>query len=164
MNVVDSLTHFPDAAGGLQLRKNRRGQLYDIEDAGRFAIFRETIQTKPLDAEPVVLVIGFQLKLIGSNGFLHWLFQRACIITTPFWAGLRGFRVKLWMVNPETKGYLGIYEWRGIDNAQAYIQFLIPILKIFSIHTSIWHQMHEHRNIEPYLQSRRIGVHDTIGE
>ncbi len=162
MNVVDSLTHFPDAAAGLQLRKHRLGQQFDIENAGRFSIFRETIQTKPLDAEPVVLVIGFRLKLIKSITVLHWLFQRLCIITTPFWAGLSGFRTKLWMVNPTTQDYMGIYEWRGVDNAQGYIHFLVPILQIFAIHSSIWHRTYEHQDLEQYLQSRQVVEHDTI--
>ena len=49
---------------------------------------------------PNVLVVGFQLKVIGAHPIPHWIFQRCCLLTTPFWSGLPGFSVKLWMVDP----------------------------------------------------------------
>lgn len=55
-----------------------------------------------------MLVVGFHHRPLGVRPFPHWLFQRACVLTTPFWSGFRGFRGKLWLVNPETKTYLDI--------------------------------------------------------
>lgn len=138
----------------LKLKKDRLGNLYQIERAGRYAIFRETINTKIPREEPTVLVVGFRLKWIKSSGFLHWLFQRCCILTTTFWGGFSGFKVKLWMVDSETKNYLGIYQWYGERNAQTYVDFLTPILNFFSVKNSVWRRLHSNVELNNYLTFR----------
>lgn len=157
--ATDSVRRFLRlATSGLSLRKDRLGTQYDIEGASRYAIFRETVSTCAGDEPPVVLVVGFQLKVAGRNSVLHWLFQRVCICTTPFWSGFAGFRVKLWMVDPYTKDYLGVYEWRGTQNAQRYIAFLTPVLQFFSVKDSVWCHMHTHEALEPFLARRVVSV------
>lgn len=95
--------------GYIRLKDDRVGKPYLVSQHGPYAVFRETINRQAADDPPVTLVVGFRLKLLGVNPMLHWLFQRVCMLTTPFWSGFRGFGTKLWMVDPETKGYLGIY-------------------------------------------------------
>src|SRR5262249_6482623 len=110
--ALQSARTFANLGGrhALRLRHARLGELYDLGARGEFGVFRETVRTGAGHDQPVVLVVGFRLKVIGSNPAAHWLFQRCCILTTPFWSGFRGFRVKLWMVDPVTKNYLGIYD------------------------------------------------------
>lgn len=141
----------------LELRRQRIGALYDVPPAGQYAIFRETVSNiHTVHEKPVVLVFGFRLKLIGSNPFFHWLFQRVCILTTPFWSGFTGFRIKLWMADPQTKNYLGIYEWLGEKNAAVYINFLTPILKFFSTRESVWHELYPGAQFEAFLAERLV--------
>ncbi|MFH0853835.1 MAG: hypothetical protein V1853_05565 [bacterium] len=135
----------------MRLRKTRWIGLYNAENRGKFKVFRETISRRRLPDPPVVIVVGFRLKLAGTNPLLHWLFQGACIVTTPFWSGLKGYRVKLWLVDPATKNYLGIYDWQGQANAENYIDFLLPILKCFSIPNSVWYKIYTNQKIEAYL-------------
>lgn len=135
----------------LHLRRNRLGQSYEIEQKGTYQIFRETVTTSNLQDVPVVLIVGFHLKFIGSNRFMHWLFQRCCILTTPFWSGFKGFRVKLWMVDPKTKNYLGIYQWLGKENAQIYVDILVKILRLVSTKYSIWYSLYNKKLLECYL-------------
>ena len=97
----------------LHLRRDRLGERYTIDQGGTYAIFRETVCDDTAASPGVVLVVGFRLRVIHGNPALHWLFQRLCILTTPFWSGFRGFHVKLWMVDPTSKNYLGIYSWIG---------------------------------------------------
>jgi hypothetical protein len=124
-----------------------------------FEVFRETVSRAPdrEDAEHVVLVVGFRLRLIGAFAPAHWLFQRACIMTTPFWSGLRGFRVKLWMVDPETKDYAGIYDWAGRGDAQRYLRALTPVLRAVSVSGSVWDRV-EDAPFEEFLLSSRAGL------
>lgn len=136
----------------LHLRRNRVGKIYQIKKADNYKIFRETISTKIIDKPLTVLVVGFRLKLIDANSFLHWIFQRVCILTTPFWGGFKGFKTKLWMVNPSNKNYLGVYEWYGMDNAKKYIDFLIPILKFFSVSGSVRHSIYRDTSIDKFLR------------
>ena len=133
----------------LRLNHKRIGATYTIKN-GTYAIFRETERPKAT-GEAVILVIGFRLKLIRSSRLFHWIFQRTCILTTPFWSGLAGFKTKLWMVDADTKNYLGIYDWRGKKDADRYINFLLPILKFFSLRGSVWAWQIYDQDFERYL-------------
>lgn len=135
----------------LRHRKDRLGVPYDLEGRGKYVAFRETVSSKEWAGEPTVLVIGFRLKLIGRNRAFHWLFQRVCLLTTPFWCGLDGFKIKMWMVEPKTKDYAGVYLWRGEENTKNYVAFLVPILKFFSVKDSIWWKIHPRRTVDQYL-------------
>ncbi len=49
---------------------------------------------------PAVLQPRFHLGILTPRRRrLHALFRVVCIVTTPFFVGIRGFRSKLWMVD-----------------------------------------------------------------
>ena len=102
--ILASVFRFGELAalGRLRLRRDRLGATYRIDGRGTYAIFRETGSSEPSAKPDIVLVVGFRLKALNANPVLDWIFQRLCILTTPFWSGFWGFRVKLWMVDPET--------------------------------------------------------------
>ncbi len=143
------------AARRIRLRRDRLGEAYRIDRGGAYRIFRETVSHDGTSAESVVLVVGFRLRLLRSLRWPHWLFQRACILTTPFWSGFRGFRVKLWMVDPRTRNYLGIYEWAGRDHAQTYVDALVRVLRPLSTPSSVWYDLYPDQKLEPFLQVRK---------
>jgi hypothetical protein len=138
----------------LCLRRARRGALYHLGSRGDFAVFRETVRLSPTHDRPVVLVVGFRLRWIDSFATAHWLFQRCCILTTPFWSGFTGFRVKLWMVDPVTRNYLGIYEWDGRASAQKYVDALVRVLKPLSVPGSVWYELIDEQ-FAAYLSDHR---------
>jgi hypothetical protein len=135
------------------ITRNRLGKSYEIDQGGIYKVFRDSVADFKIK-EPTVLVVGFRLKVISSNPVMHWLFQRVCILTTPFWSGFTGFRVKLWMVNPETKDYLGIYQWDGGKNTKVYVTALEKVLKPLSTPKSVWYEIVPKQNLEPYLAKR----------
>lgn len=53
---------------------------------------------------------------------LHALFRVVCIVTTPFFVGLPGFRSKLWMVDPATGGGSVTYELVTASTVRAYLE------------------------------------------
>ena len=110
-----------------------RAQIYEV--------FRDTIGDDGVEGARCVLVVAFRLRVIGSFPPMHWLFQRVCLLTTPFWSGFRGFREKLWMVDPETKSYLGIYDWAGAENAKIYVDALVRVLRPISTKDSVWYEI-----------------------
>ena len=152
LTAARSVLLFPITLVGLYRGENMH-RTYGIPGHGRYTVFRDTIQLREAwrDVTPMILVIGFRLRWIKSNRFFHWLFQRVCIITTPFWSGLIGFKEKLWMVDRITKEYLGIYQWLGERPARYYIAFLIPILRIFSLSRSIWYTVVPATPLNRYL-------------
>jgi hypothetical protein len=144
------------SSNSLHMRRDRLGKLYKVDQGDTYMIFRETISRKKMLDKPVVLIVGFRLRVIKSNPIFHWLFQRVCILTTPFWSGFTGFRVKLWMVDPHTKNYLGIYEWLGADNAQVYVNALVRVLRPLSTKGSVWYEIQADQKLELYLRKHNI--------
>jgi hypothetical protein len=146
----------------LRLRRDRLGRAFTIESAGTFQIFRETVSSADTLEQPAVLVVGFRLRALRSNSLLHWFFQRGCILTTPFWSGFRGFRVKLWMVDSRSKNYLGIYEWAGTRDAQTYVDLLVRVLRPLSTTGPVWYQLYPYQELEPFLLDHAAaGLHEA---
>lgn len=143
-------------AGTLHLRTDRLGARVHVGEHGDYAIFRETTGDDGVPGEPAVLVVGFRLKVIRSNPAGHWLFQRLCLLTTPFWSGFPGCRVKLWMVNPATKDYLGIYRWAGADHATHYAVALAKVLRAVSTADSVWYQVFPATDFDAFLAERAL--------
>jgi hypothetical protein len=139
----------------LHLRKDRLKGSF-ILGGKAYKIFRETVNVSPDSEIPVILVIGFRLKMIKSNKVMHWLFQRICILTTPFWSGIKGFYIKLWMVDPVTGSYAGIYEWRGEENGRKYVAALLAVLKPLSTQGSVWSKIIPNKNLDEYLESVNV--------
>lgn len=154
--AIKSLARFPALAvrHELHARHGRLGVLYRLPGRGRFRVFRETASAHPVP-DPTVLAVGFRLRLIGDNRFLHWLFQRVCVLTTPFWSGFAGFGTKLWMVDPETHNYLGLYQWDTPPAANAYVNALTRVLKAVSTTGSVWHELYPRQRLEIFLLSHR---------
>lgn len=139
-------------SGSLYLAHTRIGQTYEVKQQS-YSIFRETVSNKTIDEKPVILIVGFRLKFLRSIPIFHWVFQRVCIFTTPFWSGFRGFRIKLWMVDQNTKDYLGIYEWEGEQHARTYVTTLSKILHPLSVNHSVWYEIITDQLFEKYLEA-----------
>jgi menaquinone-dependent protoporphyrinogen oxidase len=153
--VLSSLARFPGlvAHHTLRLRRGRLGRTYRLCDRHSYQVFRET--TRPIDDErPTVIEVGFRLKVLGSAPVPHWLFQRLCILTTPFWSGFDGFGTKLWMVDPNTRSYAGIYEWRDASHARTYLRVLLPVLRAVSVPGSVFAETHPDSHLTAFLSQR----------
>jgi hypothetical protein len=77
------------------------------------------------------------------------------ILTTPFWSGFDGFGTKLWMVDPRTHSYAGIYEWGGSTEAQRYLGVLLPILRAVSTKGSVVCKVHSDTELTAFPDERR---------
>lgn len=142
----------------LHLRRGRLGHRYAIQDGRIYKVFRETVCCEAATPSPTVLVVGFKLRLLGDKGFGHWLFQRVCILTTPFWSGFKGFRAKLWMVSPTSGHYLGVYDWDGQAKALEYARVLERILKPLSRAGSVWYALNPGLRLDAYLMEHDLQV------
>ena len=63
-----------------------------------------------------MLAVWFRLRAIPPGARVRrWLFERLCILNTVLFAGIDGYLVKLWMVNPDDVGLRGpvLLELRG---------------------------------------------------
>jgi hypothetical protein len=120
-----------------------------------YRVFRETARP---DAEgspdACAIEVCFRLRWARASRTAHWLFQRACILTTPFWSGFDGFATKLWMVEPASGAYAGIYEWDGPEDARAYLDVLLPVLRAVSVRGSVGFELHAGMRLEELLGGR----------
>ena len=153
--ALKSSWHWAELAtsGRLKIGRDHVRKSYTIDEGGTYTVFRQTNSNDGWIGKETVLVVGFRLKLIGDNQFAHRLFQRVCILTTPIWSGFRGFRIKLWMVDPKTNNYLGIYKWAGLPDAEHYARYLIQVLNFFSEPGTVWYHTYP-ADFELYLQQR----------
>jgi hypothetical protein len=154
-----SFVRFPGPAlrRELRLATERLGRCYRLCDGHSYRVFRETVRPLP-DRRRAVIEVGFRLKLIRSAAAPHWLFERLCILTTPFWSGFDGFATKLWMLEPHTRSYAGIYEWADDDAARAYLDVLLPVLRVVSVSGSVFCKLHPDTELEDFLPGRRAGL------
>jgi hypothetical protein len=86
-------------------------------DDGKWMVLRELVFTsRDVSSDPKIIfrprfhVKGMSPKI---NEWFSWL-------PIPFFAGLPGFRRKLWLLDPVSGDFSGYYEWQTADDANNY--------------------------------------------
>ncbi|HEX6255853.1 MAG TPA: hypothetical protein VFZ70_08570 [Euzebyales bacterium] len=128
-------------AGRLSQPTTHRARPLHFADGTTSYVFRETLVDGLPTTEPAVLVVRFSLRLVGTNPWLHAAFRRECVLHTPLFAGFPGFRSKLWLTDPHTGVYRGLYEWDGADRAVHYAETLARLLALVSAPQSVHHHV-----------------------
>lgn len=103
--------------GRLHFPRQRVGQTIDL-DGESWVIFREAA-LDPRVGDPVVPEAIFRPRFHVAHMSVR---QNIFFSLLPMWLifGLPGFRSKLWMVNPQTGDFSGLYEWNTIRDAENY--------------------------------------------
>jgi hypothetical protein len=79
------------------------------------------------------------------------LFERGCIVNTMLFAGFDGYAVKLWMVDPETSDYAGLYSWSSAAEADRYGSYITNVLRPLSRAGSLGYAVLPATELESYL-------------
>jgi hypothetical protein len=156
-----------------------RGEIHHVDDHlgthlamsdGRtFVPFRNTISTAPRPgaraSRPAVLQARFRLEPLPAHRHrLHALFRVVCIATTPFFVGLPGFRSKLWMVDPWTGEFAGLYQWDSEEAAAGYERGLVRILQRLSTPGSVSSELVPDTTVDEYLRfGAAVAAVESIG-
>lgn len=141
------------ATGRLTMPRERVGTEIVFADGSRSVVFRETVARTRTPEEPVVLLVSFRLRFIGSNRLAHAIFRRTCVINTPLFAGFPGFRTKFWLADPDTREYSGIYDWNGAAAAEDYAGVLSRVLALVSVPGSVRWRIVPGTSREDYLRT-----------
>lgn len=104
------------------------------------------------DTAPVMLAVWFRLRAIPPGARLRrWLFERLCILNTVLFAGIDGYLLKLWMVNPTTADYAGLYSWSSPDEAERCGRYITSILRALSCPTTVGFEVFPDSTLQSYL-------------
>ena len=113
-----------------------------MSDGRTYVPFRHTRRSEARwshDHPPAVIQPRFHLEpLPPRRRRLHALFRVVCIVTTPFFVGLPGFRSKL-------------YEWDDATTARAYAEGLSQVLRLLSATGSVSYELVEGTTVAEYL-------------
>jgi hypothetical protein len=102
----------------------------------------------------VTLAVWFRLRAVPPGAwFRRWLFERESILNTLLYAGVEGYRVKLWMVDPRSSDYAGLYQWAGAASAARYARYITSVLRPLSVPGSVGFQVVPDVSLAAYLAS-----------
>jgi hypothetical protein len=125
------------ARGALHIDHSLDGRLAQLPDGRSFEIFRRTTSSASDHdtGEPVVLSVWFHLRFVPAWARRRRaLFERESILNTLLFAGFAGYESKLWMVDPDTNEFAGLYQWRGREAAERYARYIASVLRPLSSH------------------------------
>jgi hypothetical protein len=152
---------------GLMLRHKLEMPNYRVGSNVRFAdgsvstIFRETAMRGLVTTPEVMLAVRFRLRFIGSSRLGHWLFRLESVLNTLLFAAHRGFHTKLWLTDPRTNFYRGIYEWADETSALEYAETLRVVLAPWVQAGTFDYRILPGVNRLEFLE---VGVPDCLGE
>ena len=90
-----------------------------------------------------------QLVTFGLNGITEEQFQEASRADTPTFANLPGLLAKVWLRNPETNTYGGLYLWTDQEAYERYIK------------GEVFNAIKANQNLEN-VESRDFGVFEDL--
>jgi hypothetical protein len=138
--------------GRLHLRHERIGATVRLPNGQEFVVFRESSCDGEPGTTPVTLAVWFHLLGVPRGSRLRrYLFERACLVNTILFAGFTGYRVKLWMVDPQTVDYAGLYSWRSAEEAEQYARYIVRILSPLSRSGTVGYEVLRGTPFDEYL-------------
>jgi hypothetical protein len=142
----------------LHLRRGNVGATAELPDGRRFVVFRETTCDQGALDDSVTLAVWFHLRFVPAGGrFRRFLFERESILNTLLYAGFDGYRVKLWMVDPATSDYAGLYAWSDAELAERYARYITAVLRPLSVAGSVGYEIRSER-LDRYLAATGSAV------
>ena len=121
-------------------------------DGRAFVVFRESTCDQPTSETGVMLAVWFHLRGIPRGARVRRrLFERLCLVNTLLFAGFDGYLVKLWMVNPTTSDYAGLYSWSSAEDAETYGRYITAVLRPLSLPGSVGFQVFPEWTLERYM-------------
>jgi hypothetical protein len=138
---VGSLTRFIIclATGRVRFPRHRLGRTISVKGTD-YEIVKEIEIMQPGAGEPEV-TFTVKFHLAGMSPAANKIFLNLPI---PFFAGLPGFRHKLWLFDKSTGDFRGLYEWQTVEDARKYSKsFAVWFMKRRSVPGSVEYEIIE---------------------
>ena len=140
----------------LRLPTRNTGRTLAFADGTVSRVYRETVRTGVTTPLPTVLIVQFQLRLLGHSRLMHAMFRAESILNTPLFVGFPGFRSKLWATDELTGIYRGVYEWDGAKRAASYAAAITSLPRVLSLPGSVRSHLVPGVRREDYLRDPSI--------
>lgn len=128
-------------------------------DGRRFVVYRETVVEPPgADSQEAraVAVFRFHLRFVPRpiRPIAIRVFEPLSILATPSFAGLPGFRTKLWLFDHGTGDYMGVDGWETTEHAERYARELRRLMARISVPGSVAYEVVEETPLSEYVTAR----------
>ena len=145
------------ARGHLHLDRTHINATAVIPQARAYTIFRESRCDVAYAEASVTLAVWFTLRFVPEGARARrWLFERESICNTLLFAGCEGYVRKLWMVDPRTSEYAGLYTWAGASSAERYGRYITSILRPLSAPGSCGHAVIDDVTVDGCISAGRM--------
>jgi len=136
----------------LHLRRDRVGRVVETE-RGQLVVFRESI-CDGVRPGAVTLHVWFHLRGVPAGSYVRpRVFEHLSWVNTPLFAGWEGYRVKLWMVEPRTVNYAGLYSWTTRAEAERYGDYITALLRPLATAGTVGYSVFD-EPLEDHLEKR----------
>jgi hypothetical protein len=146
--------------GRIEFPRGRLGDVLELSGGGRFVCYRETaLQPAATDArdDGVVLVFGLAGADRETGATIRSvLFDPAANVATPFFAGMPGFRRKLWLAGTEESEFLELYEWATVEDAERFVDVMRSLLDPFGFLGTATFDIVEDDTVDEYVAARML--------
>lgn len=104
--------------GRVRFPRDRVGSVVTMPNGRDYTVFRQVVlRPRPGQPDQPGALFTPYFHVAGMSPGLNRLFS---LLPIPFFVGLPGFRSKLWLVDPATGDFAGLYEWDTVEDAESY--------------------------------------------
>lgn len=136
---------------------DRLGYVLEAHDGERYRLYRETRLSGARGTDGAV--VNFRLSVPDdamAAGLRSVLFDPLSNVFTPLFAGLPGFRRKLWLAGSDDE-FLELYEWDTRVDAERFVETFRVLLRPFEFLGSASFEISEENTIEAFVRARSMG-------
>lgn len=150
--------------GRVVFRRDRLGDVLKLTDGTAFVVYRETTVQSRASADGVVLVFRMRVADPGvGEAVRDLLFDPLTNVATPFFAGMPGFRRKLWLAGERPGEFLELYEWATRTDADRFVGVLESLLAPLDFAGSASFEVLDNESIDEYVDARTVDWRDAGG-
>lgn len=151
--------------GEIRFPTDRLGYVLEQPNGARFFAYRETVRRSTgadSSGDPVVLVFSMQVAH-PEVGRAVWEILSAPLanVATPFFAGMPGFRRKLWLAGDRPGSFLELYEWASAADADRFVALLRSLLDPLDFAGDASFDVVPDDSIDEYVANRSVEWHDA---
>ncbi|ELZ37086.1 hypothetical protein C471_13526 [Halorubrum saccharovorum DSM 1137] len=155
-------------AGDIEFPEGRLQDTIETEDGTTFVVYRETVRrSAESDASEDGVVLVFRMRVTdpaARGPFRSALFDPIANVATPFFAGLPGFRRKLWLAGERPGEFLELYEWASEADARRFVDAFRSLIEPVDHAGTVEFDVVPHDSVEEYVDAGRAGWRDAPPE